>query len=190
MAQRLLVGLLIGLLVGAIFAFAIAKGLSMVVFGGAVLAYLFAALTGAVTGLVAGKPIWARGGQIEAGLKAVFGALLAAFAMFALRKWGDGIPVPNLSAIGMGGGQGTHFGDVPGVALPLIAAVLGAFYGLDNTVAGEAEKDASKKTDKKLGAAKSDGGKAAPAKTKARVESSSANGEEEEPAIASKRAKR
>ena len=88
MLKRLLVGLFIGLVIGAALAAVLIKGLSLSLFatgaGGAALAYLFAAVTGVVVGLVAGKPIWASGGQIEAGLKAFFGALLAAVGMFVL----------------------------------------------------------------------------------------------------------
>lgn len=133
MLRRLFVGLLIGLVIGGLMAFALVKGLNAPVFNGAsgaLLAYLFAGLSGVVTGLLAGKPIWARGGQIEAGLKALFGALLAVGAMFALRQWGGGIDV-NLAMMSAGHAA---IGDLPAASLPLIAAILGGFYELDNTV--------------------------------------------------------
>jgi hypothetical protein len=139
MLRRLLVGLLIGLFIGGLAAAALMKGLSEPVLdggGGAVLAYVFAAITGVVTGLVAGKPIWASGGQIEAGLKAVFGALLAAGAMFALRQWA-GFEM-NLSVID----PAAHgaLGMLPATTLPLIGAVLGGFYELDNTGTEKADE--------------------------------------------------
>jgi hypothetical protein len=185
-ARRLLVGLFIGLLVGAIFAFALIRGLQMTRFEGAVLAYLFASLTGAVTGLVAGKPIWSTGAQIEAALKAIFGGLAAAGLMFVLQKWGPTDSL-NLSAIGGGGGSGIALWRAPGNSLPIIAALLGAFFGLDNTGDGEAKKSEAKgeKASAKRGAAN-----AAPAGTKARVATEAAVPDEEESGLASRRAKR
>jgi len=131
MIKRLLVGLVIGLVMGSLLAALLVKGLGMLTMS-AVFAYLFAAVTGVVVGLVAGKPIWAKGGQIEAGLKAGFGALLGAAAMFAIRRWLN-FPL-DLAALGAGAG---HVGELPAAALPMIAAVLGAFYEADNTPAPE-----------------------------------------------------
>jgi hypothetical protein len=145
MLRRLLVGLLIGLVIGGLMAFALMRGLGTTTFDGSgdvVFAYLFAAITGVVTGLVAGKPIWASGGQIEAGLKAVFGALLAAAGMFALRQW---VHVPlNLTSLGDASLHG-DIGSLPAAALPLLGALIGGFYELDNTPATDKEKDAAKK---------------------------------------------
>jgi hypothetical protein len=140
MLRRLFVGLVIGILVGGAMAAALVSGLKMTTFfgsGGAVLGYLSAALTGVVTGLVAGKPIWASGAKIEAGLKAVVGALLAAGAMFALRQWAGGVTV-DLNAIGAGGPA--PLAELPAASLPLIAALLGGFFELDNTGDGEAKQ--------------------------------------------------
>lgn len=186
MLRRLLVGLFVGLLVGAIFAFALIRGLQMERFDGAVLAYLFASLTGAVTGLVSGKPIWSTGAQIEAALKAIFGGLAAAGLMFVIQKWVQ-VDAPNLSAIGAGGGAGVKLWAAPGASLPLIAAVLGAFFGLDNTGDTEAKKNdsGSEKT-----ATKREASKALAGKTKARVATDGAGAEDEEAAVASGRAKR
>jgi hypothetical protein len=130
MLKRLLLGLVLGCLVGGLAAAAMVKGLGWPTFtdaGGMVVAYLAALVTGAVTGLVAGKPIWARGAQIEALLKAFFGALLGAAAMFALRKWAA-IPLDLPLSLGAG-----PIYELPAAALPAIGGVLGAFYGLDNT---------------------------------------------------------
>ena len=100
--------------------------------GGAALAYLAAALTGVLTGLVAGKPIWASGAKIEAGLKAFFGALLAAGLMFAIRQWVHFVPDMAFLARGDPADLATTASDVPALALPLVA-VLGGFFELDNT---------------------------------------------------------
>jgi hypothetical protein len=135
MLKRLVLGLLLGLLVGGLIAAAVIKGLGMLAFdgtGGMVLAYVFAAVTGVLVGLVAGKPIWASGGQIEAGLKAVVGALLGAGAMFAMRRWlSVDLDLHSLGGITPATPQAA--GLLPATTLPLIAAVLGAFYEADNT---------------------------------------------------------
>jgi hypothetical protein len=133
MLQRLLLGLVLGAVVGAAVAAVLVAGLHVASFaggGGALLGYAAAALTGAVTGLVAGKPIWASGAKVEAGLKAFFGALLAAGAMLALRRWAPEAPI-DLSAFNAGGPA--PLAELPAMALPLIAAALGGLFGLDNT---------------------------------------------------------
>ena len=91
--------------------------------GGAVLAYVAAALTGVLTGLVAGKPIWASGAKIEAGLKAVFGALLGAGLDVRPSPVGwRRCPIRISSFVGAGHGP---VGELPAASLPLLAAVLG-----------------------------------------------------------------
>jgi hypothetical protein len=140
MISRLLVGCVIGLLAGAAVAAGLVFGLHTTVFDGSlgiVLAYATAAVTGVLTGLVAGKPIWAHGASIEAGLKAVFGAMLGTVAMFALRKWASGIHPPDWTALGLGGAGG--LGDQPASSLPLLGAVLGGLFELDNTGDGPKE---------------------------------------------------
>ncbi len=133
MLRRLFLGLVLGLLVGGLAAAALVQGLHITTFGegggGALFGYLAAVVTGVATGLVAGKPIWAPGAKVEAGLKAFFGALISAGLLFALRQWGGGValPVSELTPVGM------HVGDLPVVALPVVAALLGAFFGIDNT---------------------------------------------------------
>jgi hypothetical protein len=186
MIKRLVYGLLFGLLVGGLLAAAVVKGIGMLAFtggGGTALAYVFAAVTGVLVGLVAGKPIWASGGQIEAGLKAFFGALLASGMMFALRRWVHFDL--DLHSLGLGPAAPTAAGMLPAVALPVIAAVLGGFYEADNTPAPEGEKDKDK--DKKAGAkaaASSANGK------KVRVESKDEDDEEALSAPAKKSAKK
>lgn len=140
MLKRLIVGIFTGLVLGAIVAVALVQGLGVTAMG-AVTAYLFAAVVGALTGLVAGKPIWASGGQIEAGLKTFFGALLAVGAMFVLRMW---VHVTlDLNAFHAGAGE---IGELPAVAFPAIGALLAAFFEADNT----GEKDDKGETKKRI----------------------------------------
>jgi len=188
MLRRLLVGLILGLIVGGLVAAGLVAGLHQTLFsegaGDSVFAYLAAAVTGVLTGLVAGKPIWASGAKIEAGLKAFFGALLGAGLMFAVRRWVT-FPV-DLGFAGLPAGEHAA-GLLPEVSLPLVAAVLGGFFELDNTGGGD-EGKAADKTKKSVADDKASNGKG-----KARVASEAqAEGEEEEQAapVASKRAKR
>lgn len=130
--RRLIIGLVLGLIVGGVMAAALVR-LGQPLFegtGGDVLAYLMAAAAGVLTGLVAGKPIWASGAKIEAGLKAVFGALMGAGGMFALRQWVK-VDVPAIGFLGID--APAQIGALPAASLPLIAAVLGGLFGLDNT---------------------------------------------------------
>ena len=87
MLARLLIGLVLGTVIGGVVAAVLVQGLGIPVFTNPFFAYLAAAATGVVTGLVAGKPIWSAEGRIEAGLKAFFGLLLSLGGMFALRQW-------------------------------------------------------------------------------------------------------
>jgi hypothetical protein len=145
MLRRLFLGLVLGLIVGGLLAAGIVAGLKIETFAGSTggaLAYLAAAFAGVLTGLVAGKPIWAAGAKVEAGLKAFFGALLGAAAMFALRQWAGGWS-PDLHFIG--GGGPAAVGDLPAASLPIIAAVLGGLFELDNTGDAEAANSAGQR---------------------------------------------
>ena len=146
MLKRLIFGLVFGLLVGGLLAAAVIKGIGIVAFAssgaGVALPYVFAAVTGILVGLVAGKPIWASGGQIEAGLKALVGAAVAALAMWAMRRWFT-LDL-DLHSMGVGPATPTAAGLLPVATLPVIAAVLGAFYEADNTPAPEDDKGAAK----------------------------------------------
>ena len=185
MLRRLLVGLVLGLVVGGLVAAGFVQGLHVLTFGdgtgGALFAYATAAVTGGLTGLVAGKPIWASGAKIEAGLKAFFGALIATGLMFALRQWGGTIPVPPTQFTPAEVDQIIqHAGSLPAMALPMLAAVLGGFFEIDNTGGGESDTKGSRKRVADEGA-----------KAKPRVAASEDDGEEEAPpAAAAKRAKR
>lgn len=135
MLKRLIVGLILGTIIGAVVAAVLVQGLGMVLFSNAVFAYLAAAATGVITGLVAGKPIWSADGKIEAGLKAFFGILLGLGGMFALRTWGNVHVDLSMLKAGEGG-----LGDLPAASLPIIAAVLAGFYEIDNSPTSDAEK--------------------------------------------------
>ncbi len=155
MLKRLIVGLFLGAVIGAIVAAVLVQGLGVMSFAdwslGAAGAYLSAALTGVLTGLVAGKPIWSQDGKIEAGLKAFFGALLALGGMFVLRQWVH-VNV-DLSSLKASSGP-AEIGQLPAVSLPLIAAVLAGFFELDNSADAakdaKTEASATKSADKKV----------------------------------------
>lgn len=137
MLGRLIIGIIKGLVVGGALGFGLAQ-LGLVA-PGPVFAYAAAALAGVLVGLIAGKPIWAKDAKIEAGMKAVIGAILAAGLMFAARKWLTlGVPVslgPLAQAnesLGEVGAMGT-LGGLAVTSLAMVAAVLGGFYEVDNT---------------------------------------------------------
>jgi hypothetical protein len=179
MLRRMIFGLVLGLMVGA----GLAAGLvrlgeqSFASGSGVMIAYLAAALAGCVTGMIAGKPIWASDAKIEGGLKAVFGALMGAGAMFALRQWATGFDV-NLSFLG--GGGPAPVGELPAASLPLIAAVLGGLFGLDNTDAGDGGAATRKRV---AGGARIDSGSAAKPRTEVEDDDEGAD-------VAPRRAKR
>jgi hypothetical protein len=177
MIGRLIKGLVLGLLIGGLAAGALVKGLAVTGFdsgGFDLLAYLAALVTGAVTGLVAGKPIWAKGAGIEAVLKTVFGAALGAGAMFLLQRFPG--PTLDLTKLGLGAAAAGH---LVVVAFPALAIVLSVFFELDNTDAPEAE-------DKRVRVA----GKAAPKLRVADGAETSLDEDEAEPRAAVKKAKK
>ncbi len=136
MLKRLIVGLILGTVIGAVVAAVLVQGLGMALFSNAVFAYLAAAATGVITGLVAGKPIWSADGKIEAGLKAFFGILLGLGGMFVLRTWVNfDLDLSMLKA-----GEGP-LGALPAASLPIIAAVLAGFYEIDNSPSSDEKKE-------------------------------------------------
>jgi hypothetical protein len=150
MLRRLILGMVFGLIVGGAVAFGLVRlgELAFTSGGGEAIGYLSSAVAGALTGAIAGKPIWASGAKIEAGLKSFFGAVLAVGAMFALQRWGGGIK-PELSALG--GDGNIPIGELPLMSLPLISGVLGGLFGLDNT--DEPDKGEPPRTRKRVAAA-------------------------------------
>lgn len=142
MFARLIVGILKGLVVGGLIGFGLLKlGFAVTP---AILAYVAAALTGIVVGLIAGKPIWAKDAKIEAGMKAFVGALLGVGLMFAVRRWLTMPLMPALpNALGAAdqikkAGDVVTLGQFSMTSLATIAAVLGGFYDADNTPDPEA----------------------------------------------------
>ena len=102
---------------------------------GAILAYVAAVLSGLLIGLVAGKPIWAKDAKIEAGTKAVVGAVLAAGLLYAVRRWLADVPLP--FAIGPLGetapGTTGTLGSLAISSLALVTGAVGGFFEADNT---------------------------------------------------------
>ena len=124
MLKRLIVGLVIGVVLGALLGYGLFQVLPWAM--GGVLGYAFAAVTGVLVGLVAGKPIWAREAAVEAGLKAFVGALLSVGILFGIRY--IGVTIPALGDI-----PAAELGRHPIASLAAIAVVLSVFYELDNT---------------------------------------------------------
>lgn len=150
MLKRLIVGLVIGILVGGLAGYGLFQVLPTAMAGA--LGYAFAAATGVLVGLVAGKPIWAPEARIEAGLKAVVGALLAMGILFGIRFLG--VTIPSIAEI-----PSAEIGRHAIASLATIATLLSVFYELDNTggdeqpktrVAGEKARIASNGTGEAL----------------------------------------
>lgn len=124
MLKRLLAALLEGAVPGA----AVAYALSRLGVETAATMYAAAALVGVLTGLIAGRPIWARAAKIEAGLKATAGAFIALVVLYALRKWLPNVRV-DLGAFGAGAGA---IGSVPWASLPAIGVALALVLEIDD----------------------------------------------------------
>ena len=177
MLKRLIVGLILGTVIGAVVAAVLVQGLGMALFSNAVFAYLAAAATGVITGLVAGKPIWSADGKIEAGLKAFFGILLGLGGMFVLRTWVNfDVDLSMLKA-----GEGP-LGALPAASLPIIAAVLAGFYEIDNS-----PSDGDKKDGEASGGASSKKGTGNKKVRVADEDESAEDDQDEEPASAKKK---
>ncbi|MGZ3422095.1 MAG: hypothetical protein ACXVEF_37010 [Polyangiales bacterium] len=131
MLKRLVVGLILGLVIGGFLGYGLFQLLPTAMSG--ILAYAFAAVTGVIVGLVAGKPIWAKGGAIEAGLKAFVGALLACGILFGLRFLSFKVP-----AVAMFPAE--EIGKHPLASLMAISTVLAMFYEIDNDAPKEEPK--------------------------------------------------
>lgn len=145
MLRRFGIGLIKGLLVGGLVLSALLFGLKMAAVP-VWAAYLLAVGSGALIGLVAGKPIWLsdKVARIEAGLKAVAGMLLGAFGLFALSRWAPpGLLKPEaLQSALPAHGAAQALSGVGLAFIPVITMVLGLFFELDNTPAPEEKKDA------------------------------------------------
>ena len=147
MFGRLLIGIVKGLILGALIGYGLVRlGLGI---PGALWAYPAAALTGVLVGLIAGKPIWAKDAKIEAGTKAVVGALLALGLMAAARTW---LLFPLPFSLGPLAPEHATVGGFAMSSLAAIAALLGGFYEADNDSSSEvAEPKAASERAKKKG---------------------------------------
>jgi hypothetical protein len=131
MLKRLLAGFLEGGLAGTLVAFLLARlALS---WDATAVVYAATAVVGVLTGLVAGKPIWARAAKTEASIKAVAGAFIAVVTMFGIRKWLPGATL-DLSSVGAGAGP---IGHTPFVALPLVGTALALVFEVDDAFGAE-----------------------------------------------------
>lgn len=125
MIRIFFVGLLKGLLVGGLCAYGLYAILPQVMAGW--LGYVFAAVVGILVGLIAGKPIWAKGASIEASLKAFVGALLGGGILFGLRYLAVDIPeIMNVPS--------EAIGQHPFASLMSVATILALIYEVDNGV--------------------------------------------------------
>lgn len=124
MFKRLIVGVAEGFAVAAI----VVAALRAVSADWSKVAVVYAATLalGLMTGLVAGRPVWRRGSKVEAAVKSVVGAFIAATTMFGIRKWLPHVKV-DLGVYGQG-----PLGAVPTAALPLVASALALVFEIDD----------------------------------------------------------
>lgn len=136
MFGRLVSGIIKGALLGGALAAIVVWGLGLPVWP-VLLAYVVAAGAGALTGVVAGKPIWAEGAKVEVLLKSVVGAIVAVVALFGARKW---LPHVSLDLGFLGAGAGS-IGELPAAFLPMVTTALAMLFELDDS--GESSTTAS-----------------------------------------------
>ena len=131
MLKRLEAALLEGVLPGA----AVAFGLSKFGLGGPWAFYAAVALVGVLTGLVAGRPIWAKGAKTEGLLTALAGAFIAVVVLFGLRTWLPSFDV-DLSTFGAGHGA---LGSVPWAFWPVVGVALAVVLEIDDAFGSDPE---------------------------------------------------
>jgi hypothetical protein len=124
MLKRLVAALLEGVIPGA----AVAYGFSTLGLEGAVPMYASVAVVGAVTGLVAGRPIWAKAAKTEAAIKAAAGTFISVVVLYALRKW---LPAVRVDLTALGGAAGA-IGSVPSAFLPATGVALALVFEIDD----------------------------------------------------------
>ena len=141
MLKRLLIGILKGVTVGSAVAAALYFGLHQGSLEG-LLAYVLYGAVGALTGVVAGKPLWKQGAWIEALLRGVFGIAVGC-GLYALAS--SFLPV---AAIPLPAGLFPRLGDAevprllfqqPLAMAPLLATLYASLIELDNDGKGEGE---------------------------------------------------
>ncbi|HVW24798.1 MAG TPA: hypothetical protein VHC69_05480 [Polyangiaceae bacterium] len=124
MLKRLLAALFEGVIPGA----AVAYGLGRLGLRTPATMYAAVAVVGVLTGLIAGRPIWARAAKTEAALKAAAGAFISVVVLYALRKW---LPAVSVDLTAFGGGAGA-IGSLPWVFLPGIGVALALVLEIDD----------------------------------------------------------
>jgi hypothetical protein len=127
MLRRLLLGLAEGLALGLALGVAFARVIGGMASPGGAVALLLGALAGFATGLVAGRPVWARNAKTEALLKAAAGAFAGAGLSFAFRRWLS-VSV-DLSSFSLGVGPAGH---LPALTVPAVTTLLALFFELDD----------------------------------------------------------
>jgi hypothetical protein len=120
--------LLAALFEGAVPGVAIAYALSKLALETPATMYAAVAVVGVLTGLIAGRPIWAKAAKTEAVLKATAGAFISVVVLYALRKWLPGVHV-DLGAFGGGAGA---IGSVPLAFLPAVGVALALVLEIDD----------------------------------------------------------
>ena len=128
--KRLVLALLEGALPGAATAFALSE---LGAANQAPAVYAAAAVVGILTGLFAGKPIWAKGAKVEGSLKAVAGLFISVTMLFGVRKWLPGMSL-DLAALGAGVGP---VGSQPWVILPAIGVAYALVLEIDDAIGAD-----------------------------------------------------
>ena len=137
-----MVRLLLGLIKGALAGVAVGFGATKLGIGSGPLSWLAYAVTGALVGVVCGKPPWKHDTLWTPLLKAIFGGLVGLGLAFLGKRFLGGAPVPGavLGPLGLPAGQ--TLAQVPPALATLIGAVYGALIELDDGGSGSAAKAA------------------------------------------------
>jgi hypothetical protein len=130
MLKRLVFALLEGALPGVLAAFVLS---SVGAASSALAVYVAAAVVGVSTGLLAGRPIWAKSAKIEGALKAVVGLFISVTMLFGIRRWLPGVSV-DLGAIAAGSGP---IGSVPWIVLPGLGVAYAVVLEIDDAIGAD-----------------------------------------------------
>ena len=130
MLKRLVFALLEGALPGVLAAFVLS---SVGAASSALAVYIAAAAVGVLTGLLAGRPIWAKSAKVEGSMKAVVGLFISVTMLFGIRKWLPGVSV-DLGAFAAGSGP---IGSVPWIVLPGIGVAYAIVLEIDDAIGAD-----------------------------------------------------
>jgi hypothetical protein len=138
MLKRLIIGILKGLILGG----GMAVALYMLAHIGSVSGfwgYLLYGVLGAITGVVAGKPLWKPGAWIEALLRGVFGIAVGCglYALGAVVLTGSAIDFTALLGSLPVGARPEHLYQQPLIMAPMFATLYASLIELDNDGKGE-----------------------------------------------------